>query len=270
MNQNQNRLAPGGRFSSFFRGGVGAGTFVVLLFSMLLSSLGGSRAFAQVIQDQNDRYRSPQHFAFELRFGPYTPAIDSEFGGKRTPYRDFFGSGSHLMTQIEFDYQIIRHMGSLGVGVGMGYLSATGNNRAEGSGALTADTSHLKLFPFSLSAVYRFDLALERWKFPLVPYGKAGLDYAIWSINNGNGDVPSDPSGGTGRGGTWGWHVAVGLSLVLDVFDPVAAHQFDVEMGVNHTHLFVELGHWDISGLGASDKLHLGDTTWLGGLMFEF
>ncbi len=227
-------------------------------------------AQAQVIQGQNDRYKSPQHFALELRFGPYKPDIDSEFGGQRTPYQDFFGSGNHLMTQMEFDYQVIRHAGSLGVGLGVGYFSESGHNRAAGTGDLTADTSSLKLIPFSLSAVYRFDLALERWGVPVVPYGKLGLDYAIWSISNGNGDVPDDPAGGVGRGGTWGWHAAVGLSLVLDFLDPAAAHQFDVESGVNHTHLFVELGRWDISGLGGANKLHVGDTTWLTGLLFEF
>ena len=235
----------------------------------MMTTIVAPAARAQVIQGDKDRYQSPQHFAIEFRLGPYTPDIDGEFNGRITPYRTFFGSSNRLMTQVEFDYQFLRHVGSAGIGVSAGYFSASGNNRSA-SGEPTADTSSLKIIPFSLSGVYRFDLPYERWKFPLVPYGKVGLDYAIWSINNGNGDVPQDPAGGRGSGGTWGWHTAVGLSLVLDVFDPVSAHQFDVEMGVNHTHLFVELGHWDISGLGAANKLHVGDTTWLSGLMFEF
>ena len=180
------------------------------------------------------------------------------------------GSKNRLLTQVELDYQIIRHVGTAGVGLGVGYFSASGHNRLESTGEPSSDTSTLKLIPFSLSAVYRFDLPLERWKVPLVPYGKLGLDYVVWSITNGNGDVPQDGIGGTGRGGTWGWHAAVGLSLVLDVFDPVTARQFDSDMGVNHTHLFAELGHWDVSGLGAANKLHVGDTTWVGGLLFEF
>jgi hypothetical protein len=227
-------------------------------------------AQAQVIQGQEDRYKSPQHFALELRFGPYKPDIDSEFGGQRTPQQDFFGASNRLMSQIEFDYQVIRHVGSLALGLGVGYFTESGRNRILATGELSGDSSSFKLIPFSLSAVYRFDLALEHWGIPLVPYGKLGLDYALWSISNGNGDVPTDPSGGSGRGGTWGWHAAVGLSLVLDFLDPVSAHQFDVESGVNHTHLFVELGHWDISGLGSANKLHVGDNTWLGGLLFEF
>ena len=63
---------------------------------------------------------------------------------------------------------------------------------------------------------------------------------------------------------------AVGLSLVLDIFDPGAAKQFDEEMGINHTNLFFELNHLDASGLGESHRLHVGDTTWSAGIMFEF
>ena len=238
--------------------------------ALIAMSAVSSPAAAQVISSQNDRYVSPQHFALELRFGPYKPDIDSEFSGTaHHPYQDFFGSGRKLMSQIEFDYQIIRHVGSVGVGLGVGYFGESAPNLTTQGGAVSADTTNLTLIPLSLSAVYRFDWGLEYLKIPLVPYGKLGLDYVMWSISNGNGDVP-EAAGGVGHGGTWGWHAAVGLSLVLDFLDPVAAHQFDVESGVNHTHLFVELGHWDVSGLGAANKLHVGDTTWMAGLLFEF
>lgn len=206
----------------------------------------------------------------ELRFGPYKPAIDSEFDGRATPHQDFFGSGNHLMSQIEFDYQFLRHVGSAAIGLGVGYFSQNARNRVLSTGEYSADSTTLRLIPLSLSLVYRFDLPWERWKIPLVPYGKVGFDYAIWSITNGNGDVPQDPSGGMGRGGTLGWHGAVGLALVLDFLDPVSAVQFDVDMGVNRTSLFLEMGHWAINGLGQSNKLRVGDTTWMAGLLFEF
>lgn len=226
-------------------------------------------AHAQVVHDEFGRYRSPQHFAFELRFGPYSPDIDSEFGGSSEPHKVFFGDNSRLMSQIEFDYQILRHVGSLGIGIGAGYFSESGKNPTA-MNTPSDDRSTLRLFPFSLSAVYRFDLPYERAKIPLVPYGKVGLDYVMWSIRNGNGEIPDDPAGGRAAGGTWGWHAAVGVSFILDFLDPISAQQFDVEMGVNHTHLFMELGTWKVDGLGMANKLHVGDTTWVGGLLFEF
>jgi len=244
------------------------GVPVAVAFALALAWSGPAQA--QVVDDAHPLYRTPQHFALELRFGPYSPDIDSEFEGTdRHPHSDFFGNSRRLMSQIEFDYQFLRHVGSAAVGLGIGYFKETGNNRGP-DGQLTKDWSTLRLIPVSLSGVYRFDLLYERFNVPLVPYGKIGFDYVIWTITNGNGDIPDDPAGGRGQGGTLGWHAAVGLSLVLDFMDPITAQQFDVEMGVNHTHLFAELGHWNVNGLGQSNRLHVGDTTWVGGLLFEF
>ena len=220
-------------------------------------------------------YRSPQNFAFELKFGPYRPDVDSEFNqdGKqlRTPYQDYFHGGSHLLTQIEFDWQILRRLGSLGVGVGIGYFQVTGQAPVgTGTGQLSGDTSTLKVVPISFSAVYRFDYLFAERNIPLVPYGKLGLDWAYWQDTDGNDEIATDGRGGTGRGATLGWHATAGLALVIDFFDPEAARDFDADLGVNHTALTFEFSHADISGLGQPDRLHLGDTTWALGLLLEF
>jgi hypothetical protein len=218
---------------------------------------------------------SAQNFAFELKFGPYRPDVDSEFPSSgpnaRTPYKDFFTDNRRLLSQIEFDWQILRRVGSLGVGVGVGYFSVTGTSpQGNGSGLPSGDTSTLTVVPLSLSAVYRFDYLFEERNIPLVPYGKLGLDYAYWQDTDGNGNIATDGRGGTGRGGTLGWHATAGLALVIDFFDPEAAHDFDADLGVNHTALTFEFSHADISGLGQPGRLHLGDTTWAAGLLLEF
>jgi hypothetical protein len=228
-------------------------------------------ALAQrMLPEEAKLYRSPQRFAFELRFGPYRPDIDSEFGGNRHPYADFYGSGRKLLMQAELDYQFFRKFGSLAIGGGLGYFSATAKNPATNGTGLTADSTNLQIIPLSASLVYRFDYLFERRQIPVVPYGKLGLDYAIWRVNDANDQIASDGRGGSGRGGVRGWHAALGVSLVLDFLDPDSAKAFDDEMGVNHTHLFVEFSHADISGLGQANKIHLGDTTWVAGLLFEF
>jgi hypothetical protein len=141
---------------------------------------------------------------------------------------------------------------------------------ANGTGLPSGDQSTLKVIPVSLSAIYRFDYFLERRNFPLVPFGKLGLDWAYWQITDGNDEIATDGHGGKGRGGTLGWHAAAGVALVLDWLDPDAARDFDNEMGVNHTSLVFQLTYADISGLGMSDRLHVGDTNWSLGLMFQF
>jgi hypothetical protein len=215
------------------------------------------------------RYQSEQRFAFELRFGPFRPDIDSEFSN-RHPYQDFFGSGSKLLTQGELDFEVFHGFGTAAIGLGVGYFQASGPAPIAGTGAPSADSSTLKVVPFSVSAVYRFDWVFVQRGFPLVPYGKLGLDYAYWQITDGNGRIASDGFGGHGRGGSDGWHVSVGAAFILDMFDPEAARDFDADLGVNHTALVFELTHADRSGLVLSDRLHLGDNTWSLGLMMEF
>ena len=41
-------------------------------------------------------------------------------------------------------------------------------------------------------------------------------------------------------------------------------------MGVNHTYAFFELTNLKAHGLGGGNSLRVGDSTWFGGLMFEF
>jgi hypothetical protein len=223
-----------------------------------------------ILRDQN-RFKSAQRFAFELRFGPYMPDVDSEFDGTRTPYTDFYGNGAHLMTQIELDYEIWHRFGTIAAGVGLGYFSVTGTSPvASGTGLPSGDKSTFKVIPLSASAIYRFDYFLEQRKFPLVPFAKAGLDWAYWQITDGNDEIATDGRGGRARGGTLGWHAAVGVAFVLDFFDPDAARDFDSDLGVNHTSLVFQYTHADISGLGMSNRLHVGDDNWSLGLMFQF
>jgi hypothetical protein len=250
-----------------------------LALALVPALLGAARAQAQDILEgssevpERHRFASPQRFAFELKFGPYKPDVDSEFAdrGGRTPYANFFGASNHLMSQIELDYEFFRKFGTLALGVGAGFFQVSGPALSgTGNGTLTSDSSRLRVAPFSLSAVYRFDYFLQKRDFPLVPYGKLGLDWAYWSITDGNGEIATDGFGGEGRGGTMGWHATVGAALVLDFFDPDAAREFDADMGVNHTAIAFEYTHADISGLGTADRLHVGDTFWSLGLLLEF
>lgn len=248
-------------------------------------------------------YHSSQWFAFELKFGPYTPHIDSSPGlNGKTPFQDLFTNqfhptppGPRLLTQLELDFQFLHRFGSLGVGLTAGYARRTthsfdypaaGGSCTVGSCVRSGDTTALNVIPLSLLAVYRFDVLALRYHVPLVPYFKIGIAYYFWAIQNGSGGIATvsvdgagnptmDPSAPgfhkiDGAGGTWGWVMNPGISLLLDVLDPEAARVMDTEIGINHTYLFVELHYADISGFGAPNKLVLSDTTLNAGLAFEF
>jgi hypothetical protein len=225
----------------------------------------------------NRRIESPQYFALELKFGPYAPKIDDEFSGAVQPFEDMFGSGTGLLSRVEFDVQLLRLFGSLGVGLSAGYYNVTGQPCSEPAdptdSSATAncetkvegDETTLTLVPLAALAVYRFDLLADRLSIPLVPYVKFGLNYTLWWMRRGDGSVSTNADGQKGRGGNLGWQLNAGLALRLDPLDPGAAQTLDSDFGVNHTYLFAELLHVEMSG-----ELQLGDTTVLGGLVIEF
>jgi hypothetical protein len=245
----------------------------LVFFFATLAAPAGARAAVDILTGEPDEavhnYKSSQNFAFELKFGPYRPNVDSEFDGNSTPYTTYFGPDRHLLTQIEVDWQIWRRFGTLGVGAGIGYFSVS-VNAPDAVGTITGDRSTMKVVPLSLSAVYRFDYFLQQRNFPFVPYGKLGLDWAYWRITDGNDELAHDSIGGTGQGGTLGWHGTAGVAFMLDWLDPEASRDFDTELGVNHTAIMFEYTHADISGLGQAGRMHVGDTTWALGLLFEF
>lgn len=236
-------------------------------------------AQAQLFARPNEQFRSPKRFALELRFGPYSPQIDGEFSDGKHPHETFFGTDHRLMTQVEFDYQFITRFGSAAVGISAGYFAEKGKSRVETGGESavadeSGDSTKLSLYPLALLLVYRADQLWNLLRIPLVPYGKIGLSYTFWNVYNGNDQVSRAETtlglSGRGRGGTPGWQAAAGLSLALDFIDPGSARELDSETGVNHTYIFAEWDKYAASGLGQSGKLHVGDSSWVAGLMFEF
>jgi hypothetical protein len=229
--------------------------------------------------DQPKSFRTPKEWAIELRFGAYRPDVDSEVSGSgQTPYKTMFGGRRHLMSQLEVDWQFFQKFGSLAVGATVGYYSvsakafvanASGVCVTDSNGACvrSGDSTSLRLIPIAALLVYRWDVAADLWQIPLVPYAKLGFNYTFWDITDGNGGVPH-AAGGRGSGGTLGWQACAGISLMLDMLDPGATRSLDMETGINHTYLFFE---WDlVDGLGVNHQLHVGDSTWMLGLMFEF
>ncbi|HEY2901676.1 MAG TPA: MXAN_2562 family outer membrane beta-barrel protein [Polyangia bacterium] len=208
---------------------------------------------------------SPRRWNVELRFGPYRPAVDSEFAERNNndqPYATEFGPRRRLMSQLELDRQLSHAGGTWALGISAGYFRATAAALEPDLRTRSGDQTALRLIPLSVSLVYRADWLLEKQNVPLVPYAKAGLDCGLWSTSD-----TSPAAALSGR--TLGWHTAAGVALALDFIDPADARAMDQETGVNHTSLFFEFTRVSLDGLGGSQQMHLGDTTWLAGLMLE-
>jgi hypothetical protein len=245
------------------------------------------------------RHESPQWFALELKFSPYTPHIDQSAGLRagETPFADLFNSqrdskgnpnpkgqqpGYRLLTTIEFDVQFLRRaFGNFGVGITTGIYRRTTHSFQLNADGVTScavpnctrsgDETALTIIPLSALFIYRFDLLANRYHVPLVPYVKVGLAYYIWIITNGGGGVSQ---GGqfkqSGYGGSFGFVLHPGLALQLDFIERGVAKTMDSEIGINHTYLFCELNYANVNGFGASNKMNLSDTMLNAGIAFEF
>jgi hypothetical protein len=250
-------------------------------------------------QNQQHKYESPQWFAFELKFGSYSPHIDASPGlnGKH-PFADLFNpQGTYgqppgrLLTSIEFDVQFLHKFGSLGAGLSVGYYRRTthafqyldlqGTQCMVPNCVRSGDITALNMLPVEALLVYRFDVMALRWRVPLVPYLKIGMAYYFWWIENGTGGIakaftnPTMPGTSPtvdGWGGTLGWVLNPGLAFLLDVLEPQAARGLDGELGINHTYLFAELHYTDINFFhrGGNNTLDLSDVSFNCGLAFEF
>jgi hypothetical protein len=219
--------------------------------------------------------QSARSATMEFRMGPYHPDVDSGLSNGASPHDTVFGAKTRFLYSLEVDYDILQRFGTLAVGGGIGYFRESaaafvGTNAGISTGARSSDDTALRLIPFSLLAVYRFDVFAERWKVPLVPYAKAGLNYTLWKVTDGNGGVATLTVGGRGNGGTLGWQASAGLAFQLDALDPASMRELDSDCGLNHMYLFAEWSHIDAGGLGLSNRLHVGDSTWSAGLLLEF
>ena len=247
---------------------------------------------------RRESYASPQRFWFEFKLGPYTPGIDGEFGGTASPYHDIFdgrdpndsnrvvGDGRNLIFSWALEYEVLRRFGTLAVGASVGYFTnsaralqdvptpaAPSGTSPLVTGARSSSDSTIMLLPLAALVAYRFDVLADRYKIPLVPYVKLGLNYTLWWMLL-DGDVrqytKADKTVVSAKGGTFGWQLNAGLAVRLDILDPGASRALDAEIGINHTYLFFELTHLAADGLGSSTALGLGNTSYSGGLAFEF
>jgi hypothetical protein len=222
------------------------------------------------------KYDSPQNFALEIRVGAYQPEVDSDpdLNG-RTPYASSFGDKPRVMLGLEVDWQALRipHVGVLGPGIGAATTSASRPAKTE-SGTASSEDMSFTVQPFYGLAVFRLDGFLLDSGFPLVPYAKAGLVYALWRASTTAGTSEFTRPDGTvvkGKGGTWGYHGALGVAFNLGAIDRSSERQLDQAIGINHTYAF---GEWMISKIdgafGQDRPMRVGDSTWTLGLAFDF
>ena len=216
---------------------------------------------------------SPRTMSLDIQAGYYTPMIDREFSETTgaTPYGDMMTSPA-MLYGAALDWRVLHGIGELGIGFSVGYFAQTGK-ALRYDGTDSDDEVELLVVPITLDLIYRFNWLAEKFKFPLVPYVKGGLAYGFWWASDGTGETSTYTDANnkvfTGSGGVAGLHGTIGMRLLLDVFEPKAARGFDIEMGVNHSYLYIEYSRLALTNFGDPKALDLSDDVVILGLAFD-
>lgn len=192
----------------------------------------------------------------------YRPNIDADL--PTDPYRDVFGARRGWMFRALASRALYTGVGSLEAGVGAGYFTDRGQGQLVGGGdAPDATTFHV--LPVTASLTYRFDWLEERYRIPLMAYGRASLERFHWWVNDGGGHRRES-------GATNGYSVTGGAGLLLDFFDRGTARELDRETGINDTWLTFDVTKSWVDDFGSSKSWDLSDEDLsLGiGLLFAF
>lgn len=236
---------------------------------MLLVALAPAAALA-------DTGTAERNSVFELKVSSFQPNVDAQFSTSPGPYEAVFGNKSELLFQLGYELHLVRTAGSLSLGFTGGYWSVQGKALADfalgDGGAVSSnagsDNTTLQVFPLTAQLSYRFDLFADR--FPIAPVLRAGLDYYLWRVLDGTDEVTNFEPGKEASGGTYGFHVAAGLHILLDFFAQGMAANFQSNAGVYNTFLTVEYQLSQVDDFGSNTSIRLGDETFVFGLALEF
>jgi len=223
-----------------------------------------------------------------VRIGPYTPGIDKQVGGPSPgPYAAMFGTGFSVLPMLDVDRILWDGFGQVGVGISLGFMSKKDHPYVKGTSSLDmnpmrspGDTNTFRLFPVSVSAVYRFTYLDDEFGVPIVPYARAGLAYYIWYMKTNDhlsrvckdgSDISDNPGCETDKaeGASLGVVGSIGLAIRAERIDSTAAKSMQ-QSGLEHAGIFGEVSFGKVDGFGSQTKLSVGDTTWFAGVDFEF
>lgn len=202
-----------------------------------------------------------EHFALEVRFAPYWPEVDEEFGGSATPFEDTFGGQARVYFGLELDWLPLRipYVGALGPSFSWGYTRCTGRGIVVSTGQQSESDTALNIMPMYVAGVLRADYLLRKWGIPVVPYGKVGLGMGLWKTS---GAGRTSRVGDTlGKGTAFGLHLGLGGAIALTAFDPTSQASMKDETGIESVNLFGEWMWANLDGIGSHPAMHVGTST---------
>lgn len=178
---------------------------------------------------------SSKNQSTSIRIGSITrPNISMETGGNTYTFGDIYSEDDLPYLMLDYEWQPFRSFGKLGVVMGVGFFTASGNGRfanpaIQNGEAAKEDFTFIGL-PISAGGIYRLEFSDRQW---LAPFVVGGLSYYVLGEIRDDGKAPKivgTPAGYAGGG------VLVNITRWSREIDFI----MDREYGINNMWLAAE------------------------------
>lgn len=219
------------------------------------------KGLIKITKDKTYIYRtkvSDQKNASSLRFG-FLEFQQLENPETNLVFTDFYESGNFAFV-FDYEWQIFKKFGKLGLKVGTGVGVASGNGQFKSGATLNGAIEPKEKFTFALlpntaGAILR----LQFWDNQIfVPYGEGGGAAFAFGEFRDDGKNPR-------FGGAFGGYFAFGLNVNLNFLDTISLLELDREYSINSVYLGAEYRYY--VGVGNFD---FTSSLINGGLTLEF
>tara|TARA_B110001454_G_scaffold219200_1_gene251833 strand:+ start:58056 stop:59048 length:993 start_codon:yes stop_codon:yes gene_type:complete len=135
---------------------------------------------------------SKKNQSTSIRVGSITrPNITMESGGNTYTFQDIYGSNDLTFLMLDYEWQPFRSFGKLGVVMGAGFFTASGNGRfanpAVQDGEPAKETFTFIGLPISLGGIYRLEFSERQW---FAPFVIGGGSYYVLAELRDDGKAP--------------------------------------------------------------------------------
>lgn len=148
---------------------------------------------------------SSKNQSTSIRVGSITPPnISMETGGQTYAFVDIYGEDSLPYLILDYEWQPFRSFGKLGVVMGVGFFTASGNGRFANPAIEAGEPAKEGLtfigMPISAGGIYRLEFSDRQW---LAPFVVGGMSYYVLGEIRDDGKAPTivgTPAGYAGGG----------------------------------------------------------------------
>lgn len=148
---------------------------------------------------------SSKNQSTSIRVGSITPPnITMETGGNTYTFADIYSEDNLPYLILDYEWQPFRSFGKLGVVMGVGFFTASGNGRFANPAIENGDAAKENFtfigLPISAGGIYRLEFSDRQW---LAPFVVGGMSYYVLGEIRDDGKAPKivgTPAGYAGGG----------------------------------------------------------------------